>query len=128
KLLVRGEALIALLGIALAGIIMTAVASAGWWTLRSQRESLDFARREQIRSVSGILSQSAESMLASGDLTSLRRQIIDSKLQYSLVQCRIVLPNNTVIADADPTKINAVSMPQPWPSGPVDMDPAPSKD
>src|SRR5438067_12916072 len=112
RLLVRGEALIAILGIALAAMLTAAIGSAAWWTLRNQRESLDFARREQIRSVSGILAQSAESMLASGDLSSLRRQIIDSKLQYSLVQCRIVLPNNTVIADADPTKITAVSMPQ----------------
>src|SRR5947207_375089 len=127
-MLVRGEALIALLGIALAGIIMTTVASAGWWTLRNQRESLDFARREQIRSVAGILAQSAESMLASGDLSALRRQIIDSKLQYSLLQCRIVLPNHATIADADPSKINAVAMPKPWPSGPVDIEVNPEKD
>jgi PAS domain S-box-containing protein len=122
RLLVRGEALIAIVGIALAGVITAGIGAAGWWSLRSQRESLDLARREQVRSVSGILAQSAESMLANGELSSLRREIIDSKLQYSLVQCRIVLPNNTVIADADPTKITAVTMPKPWPSGPVDTD------
>ena len=128
RLLMRGEALIGIIGIAMAGVITAAIASAGWWTLRNQRESLDCARREQIRSVSGILGQTAESMLASGDLSSLRRQIVDSKLQYGLVQCRILLPNGAVIADADPTKINAVSIPQPWPSGPVDQEISSSRD
>ena len=55
KLLVRGEALIAIVGIALAAIITAGIGASGWWTLRNQRESLDFARREQVRSVSGIL-------------------------------------------------------------------------
>src|SRR6059058_4742230 len=109
-------------------MITAAIGTTGWWTLRNQRESLDFARREQIRSVAGILAQSAESMLASGDLSALRRQIIDSKLQYSLLQCRIVLPNHAIIADADPSKINAVALPKPWPSGPVDIEVSPEKD
>ncbi len=121
KLLVRGEALIAVLGIGLAAMMTASIASTGWWTLRTQRDAMDFARREQIRSVSGILSQSAETLLSSADLSALRRQMIDAKLQYGLLQCRIILPNNLIIADADPTKINAVAMPQPWPSGPVDV-------
>src|SRR3954465_13633378 len=83
RLLVRGEALIALVGFALAVVITSGIVIGGWWALRSQRDSLDIARREQVRSVSSMLAQSAASMLGSGDLSSLRRSGIDSKSQYT---------------------------------------------
>jgi PAS domain S-box-containing protein len=120
KLLGRGESLIALLGIALAAILMLAMGAAGWWTLSNQRESLDTVRRDQVRSATGILAQSAESMLGSAELSDVRRLAIDAKLKYGLSQCRIVLPDGAILVDADPTKITCAELPKNWPSGPID--------
>mgnify|MGYP001557077068 CR=1 FL=1 len=111
----KTAALIALLGIALTAILMLAMGAAGWWTLSSQRESLDAVRHEQIRSATGVLAQSAESMLAGNELSAVRRLTIDAKLQYGLSECRIILPDgplgmaSSLIARTESTDISAIT-------------------
>jgi signal transduction histidine kinase len=96
------------------------VALAGWWSMRGQAEAWRFVRSEQVRVLSSVLSQSAESMLEGNDLSALRRLLIEAKQQHELTVCRIVLPDGRILADADPTKITLVTLPSQWPSGPVD--------
>lgn len=120
RLLVRGESLIGSVGIAIAAILLVMVGLAGWWSMRGQQEAWRFVRSEQIRVLSSVISQSAESMLAGNELSSLRRLIIDSRQQHGLTEIRITLPDGKVIADAEPSKITLVNIPQSWPSGPLD--------
>lgn len=120
RLLVRGESLIGSVGIAIAAILLVMVALAGWWSMRGQQEAWRFVRSEQIRVLSSVISQSAESMLAGSDLSALRRLIIDSRQQHGLNEIRITLPDGKVIADAEPSKITLVDIPPSWPSGPLD--------
>jgi len=112
--------LVGFVGIATAAILLATIGSAGWWSVRDQQESWQFVRGEQIRILASIVSQSAESAIASNDLSSLRRMLIEVKQRHELSECLIALPDGRVLADADPTKITLVTLPAKWPSGPVD--------
>jgi len=119
-LVLRGEASIATMGIAVAAILLAVTIAVAWWSYRTQRETLHAARTTQIRALGDVLSQSAESMLAGDDLTALRRMVIDARRNYDLIDCRVMLPDGKVIASADPTRITLVSLPERWATGPVD--------
>ncbi|HEY7088389.1 MAG TPA: ATP-binding protein [Tepidisphaeraceae bacterium] len=120
RLLLRGESVIGPIGIAIAAVLVAVVAFAGWWSLRSDQEAWRNVRAEQVRVLGSVLSQSAESMLAENDLSPLRRLLVDAKQNHRLAECRIILPDGRILADADPTKITLVAAPAKWPSGPVD--------
>jgi signal transduction histidine kinase len=107
-------------GIALATILLATVAGIAWWSGRRERETWQFVRGEQIRIVSTVLAHSAESMLADGDVSALRRLLVEARQEHQLKQCRIVLPDGQIIADANPTRITLVALPAQWPAGPVD--------
>jgi signal transduction histidine kinase len=120
RLLTRGESVIGFAGIALATILLATVAGIAWWSGRRERETWQFVRGEQIRIVSTVLAHSAESMLADGDVSALRRLLVEARQEHDLKQCRIVLPDGQVIADAAPSRITLVALPARWPAGPVD--------
>jgi len=63
RLLVHGESVIASVGIALAAILLSVMAALAWWTMRSERQTLEQARIDQVQAVGHLLSQSAEAML-----------------------------------------------------------------
>jgi PAS domain S-box-containing protein len=119
-LLQRGESLIGSLGLAIVTITLLIIALAGWWSVRSQQEQWTTLRRQQAQVVAETLAQSAESMLATGELSALRRLVIDAKQNHGFSACRIVLPGGGVIADAEASKINVIAFPSQWPAGPVD--------
>jgi len=119
-LLLRGESLIASLGVAAAAIVVATMSAAGWWGLRSQREMVESGRREQVQAMSAFLAQTAESMLAADELSGLRRLVIEARRAGELSHCSIVLPDGRVVADGDPTRITATRLPQRWGSGPLD--------
>jgi PAS domain S-box-containing protein len=114
RLLLRGESTVASAGLVLAAILLTAMAASAWWTFRTQQAAIEEARRQQAQAIATILSQSAEVMLASNELTAVRRLIADASRDYQLELCRIVLPNGSVVADADPSKITAMQLPTTW--------------
>jgi len=122
KMFLRGESMVASMGFAIAAILLAAVGATAWWTLRAQRLSLRTSRAEQIRAVSGLLSQSAESLLAANELSAVRRLVSEASLNHDLALCRIVLPNGQIVADADPARIAAQALPARWPKGPTAPD------
>jgi PAS domain S-box-containing protein len=118
--LLRGESLIASLGVAAAVIIMLAMAVTAWWGLRTQHDAAEAARRDQVRAITAFLAQTSESMLAADELSALRRLVIDAKRNAELAECRIVLPDGRVIADGDPSRITLTVLPRKWNTGPLD--------
>ena len=118
--LLRGESIIASVGISVAAILMAAMAASGWWTLRTQREAFVADRVEQVRALGQVLSRSAESMLANNDLSSLRRMMPDAERSYNLTSCEIAMPNGKIVASSDPAKITQVSLPGRWAAEPMD--------
>lgn len=118
--LLRGESLIASLGVAAAVIIMLAMAVTAWWGLRTQHDAAELARRDQVRAITAFLAQTAESMIAADELSALRRLVIDAKRNAELAECRVLLPDGRVIADGDPSRITLTVLPRKWNTGPLD--------
>jgi len=115
--LVRGESAVASVGLAGAAILLGALAACGWWTLQQVRLAQVEARTQQAKVVGSLLAQSAEPLLNSGDLTAVRRLIVDAGRDYGLSRCRIVLSAGQVIADAKPSQINVRTLPTSWSVG-----------
>src|SRR5438105_6314948 len=120
RLLLRGESFIAWLGVAAAGILVATMAMSSWWGVRAQREAAEAARREQVHALSSFLAQTAESMLATDELSALRRLVMEAKRNAQLAECRIVLPDGRVVADGEPSRITAMSLSKRWGGGPLD--------
>jgi PAS domain S-box-containing protein len=128
QVLLRGESVIASVGILTGMILLTTMGVAAWWASRSQENSLAFARREQVRTIATILGRSAESMLEQDQLSALRRIIIEARQKYELTVCRITLPDGAVIADAQPRNIKLATLPRRWASGPIEALPESTRD
>jgi PAS domain S-box-containing protein len=120
-LLLRGESLIASLGLATAAILVCTLAAIAWVSARNQRTTGSAARREHVQAVAGFVGQSAESMLAADELSTLRRLVVEVRRTSELAACRILLPDGRVIADGDPSKITLVSLPKKWSAAPLDV-------
>ena len=116
----RGESTIAKGGLILVLIVLVVTATSGWWTYQAQTDAMASARRQQLAAVESLLTESAEVMLAQDDISSVRRLITDAGRTYNLQRCRIVLPDNGVIAASDTHQINVPRLPTNWPAGPVD--------
>ena len=102
-------------GLAITAIVVAAVGGATWWGLRAERMSLRSCRVAEVRAVSGLLLQSAESMLTANELPALQRLVTRVSRDYALAECRIVLPDGQVLADADPMRISVRDLPSKWP-------------
>jgi len=114
RLILRGESAVASMGIVLAAIMLTSMSLLAWWTLRTQNQSLDEARQREVQAIATILSQSAETMLETNELSAMRRLVADSARDHHLDVCRIVLPDGQIVADANPGKITAHKLPAKW--------------
>ena len=53
-------------------------------------------------------------MLAAGELSMLRRAIMEAGVEHNLEYCRIVLPDGEILADANPKKITVLQLPESW--------------
>jgi len=116
-LLARGEAVAAHAGLAVSAVLLFVLALSAWWTLHTHRTSVERSRLDQVRMAAKMLSQSAESMLASDEPSSLRRVIADAALSYGLSDCRVTLRDGGVIADATGGKVGVLRLPEEWPVG-----------
>ena len=118
RLLIRGESVIASAGIALAGLLLTAMAASSWWIHASQRGNLEAARTDQAQTAGDLLAHASEVLLARNELSSVRTLVADTGRAYHLAECYISLPDGQVIASMEPSKITARQLPKSWPQGP----------
>jgi signal transduction histidine kinase len=73
-----------------------------------------------VTAVESLLWQSAEVLLAQDEVSAVRRLMTDAGRTYKLDRCRIVLPNNGVIAASEPSQINLNKLPANWSDAPMD--------
>src|SRR5262249_50514299 len=90
-------------------LVICLVAMAGW-VLRTQRNSVEFARRQQVETIGVLLSDNAARLLSTDDLSQLRGAISSAARNWDLTTCRVVI-GQQIIADADPHQINLQSLP-----------------
>jgi PAS domain S-box-containing protein len=117
-----GESVIAGMAVAALAILLVALGAGGWWAARAHHRQAEAARFEQVRVVVDLLARNAEPLMASGELTALRRMLIEARAQNGLARSRIVLPDGRVVADSEPGGITAgaAALPASWPAGPLD--------
>jgi len=113
--LAHGESTVALAGLAVAALVVAVLAGASWWTLRTHRATVGHARQNEVGVVGRLVAVSAEALLADDEVTSARRLVSDAAANYGLHRCRIVLGEDTIIADAEPGNITMTVLPETWP-------------
>jgi len=109
----RGEVRLAIVGFAVTALLVITSALSTWWALRTQSETLEKVREEQIRSIGATLARSAEVMLANDQL-AIARQILAERSQACQFTYRLVLADSKVVADSDPSRITPLPLPAQW--------------
>jgi PAS domain S-box-containing protein len=108
------DSVMAPLAIGAIAILVTSLMATAGWALRAQQQSLISARDQRVELIGSLLGQEAETMLATNDLSRLRREVVETARTWGLASCRIVLSSNQVLADADPRNINVATLPAGW--------------
>ena len=111
------ETLIGPIVVAVVAAVITALGVMGWWSVRAERTAVVAARTAQVASTSQLLADSVHSMLASGDLASVRRLLAGAARQNGLLTCRVELPDGSVLADIEPAHNTTRTLPDTWPGG-----------
>lgn len=117
KWLGPAEALIGPIVIVIVVTVLIALGVMGWWSLRSERTTVIAASTARVVSVSQLLADSVHAMLSAGDIAAARRLIAQAGTQVHLTDCRIEMPDGSVIADQDPSRNTIDTLPDAWPGG-----------
>lgn len=110
RVLVRGESVVASLGLASAVILLASVGGSSWWALRTHRESMERAELERIASVSELLRSSVESKLREGDVSGVRSLVAQTSVSHGLDVVRVELLTGEVIAAEEPALLSDTSL------------------
>lgn len=125
RMLLHGEAIIASTGITLAALLLAALGGVAYWTAHEQAASAEATAGERVRSLAVSLAPGTEALLASDDLSVVRRIISETARNESLTRCRILLPGGQVLAAAPGTdRVTAIKLPVEW----TDKIPPPTPD
>ena len=119
RFLMRGESIIASTGLAMAAILLLAIACAGGWTVFAERRTERTRVQDDLRSWGQLLARSVEQQLSNDTLSSVRTLVMDAAREHDLSECRVVLPDGQVMADAQPKGNTLKELPNPWPTGPA---------
>jgi PAS domain S-box-containing protein len=95
-------------------IFLLSMATIALWSFQVQSASCQRDRADQLKCVGSLLVRSAETLMAGDELSAIRRIVLDAGVNHKLTQCRILLPDGQVIADANPSQITPKSLPESW--------------
>ena len=126
RTVLRNDLHLTSIGFGFTAILLAAMATAAWWAGRMQDEAILKARADWLGTVGRSLARTAETMLADGRLTSVRRLVVETARDADLARCRIILPDGQTIADANPQQITLADLPATWDGAPP--APAPSEE
>ena len=104
--LLRGESVIASIGLALAAILLAVMGGTAYWTLKVHRSTLEDNRSVQIKSIGSVLAETIASLMSANELSVARRLIADSARSFDLERCRVLLADGQVIADANASRVS----------------------
>ncbi len=111
------EALLGPIVVVMAAAVLIGVCVMGWWSVRAERTAVVAASTARVVSVSQLLADSAHAMLSDGDVTATRRLLADAGRQVAFDICRIELPDGSVLADQEPSRVTIDALPDIWPGG-----------
>lgn len=117
----RSEALTWPIGAAFLSVLVVTFGAGVWWMART---AVTQSRDEAVRRAEALadnLSATSEPLLASGELSAVRRLLSEAALQNGFETCQITLGDGRALADADQSKPQMTVMPASWPgSGSVE--------
>src|SRR5262249_11521933 len=99
------------LAFAAVAVLVASMLATAEWALRSQQQSTLLDRQQRVEVIGNLLAAQAEEALAAGELSRVRRQVMETARSSDLIGCRCVVGATGVLADADPSKINTTSLP-----------------
>lgn len=114
KELLRGDSWFALLIFTVISVFLFSLVASVWNNIMFQRDVTEKAGAEHVKAVGEVLAKAAEALMTVDELSALRRTIVEIAREHSLKQCRIVLPDGGILADADPDGINVLQLPPTW--------------
>lgn len=117
KWLGPAETLIGPIVIVIVATVLIALGVMGWWSLRSERTAIVAASTARVASVAQLLADSVHAMLSAGDIAATRRLIAQAGTQVQLADCRLEMPDGSIIADQDPSLNTIDTLPDTWPGG-----------
>ncbi len=123
----RNDNPIAPVTIAATAVTLCAMAATALWVCRLENRSAARARLRQIDAIGTVLAFSAETMLADEELSPLRSLVCLAARDYGLAWCRVVLPDNQVVADSRLAEINTQRLPAQWTSASMDLPRPPGR-
>jgi signal transduction histidine kinase len=114
KDMLRGDSLFALIIFAVVALFLFNLVASIWHNMVFQKDIEQKASVRHAESVGRVLARAAESLMATNELSALRRTIAETALEHHLRSCRILLPDGGILADADPASITLVTLPASW--------------
>ncbi|MGE5294186.1 MAG: sensor histidine kinase [Solirubrobacterales bacterium] len=90
-----------------------------WNNVLFEKDMKEKASVQRVQAVGGVLAKAAETLIAANELSLLRRTLVEEGVEYRLRNCRIVLPDGGVLADANPGGITLIELPASWEDRPT---------
>jgi signal transduction histidine kinase len=107
-------ATVAYLASTIVAIFLINMAVSLWRNITYQRNLIRESNISNIRAVGAVLAKATEAMMAANEISMLRRAVAEAGVENKLKCCRIVLPDGGIIADADPSRITVIKLPESW--------------
>ena len=114
RAIARGGAAFNLLIFVIVSVFLINMAVSVGYNIFFQKDLTEKACVQKVRAVGGVLARATEALMAAGELSMLRRAIMEAGVEHGLEYCRIVLPDGEILADADPKRITVSQLPKSW--------------
>lgn len=108
----RGESLVATTGMAFVAILSFVVGGVIWISARTIDESATNQAEQRVTQTSELLVSQAEIRLSDGDVTGLRRLLLDSAASAMITTGRVSFSDGGIIASTEPNEITLNEIPQ----------------
>jgi len=102
---------------AFAGLFVLAYAAGLWWFVQTAARQQQQQAVAQAEDLADQLSSSVEPLLASEELSSVRRLLVEAGYQRQLSQCKLLLSDGRPLVDSDLDKPQMTVLPASWPEG-----------
>jgi len=112
--LLRGDSLFAVLVFAVVAVFLFTLITSVWRNLAFSKDVRQKAGVQNAKVVAGVLATTAEALITTDELSTLRRVLAEAGLEHDLRWCRVVLPDGGIVADAKPADITVVKLPTSW--------------
>jgi len=109
-------AIFAFLASTIVAIYLVNMAVSVWRNVAFQRDLEKKVSVCNVRAIGAVLAKATEALLAADELSMLRRAVAEAGVENRLKCCRIILPDGGIVADADPSRITIIKLPQSWAS------------